>query len=181
MERPTADASVRDATAADAPAIGRVQAEAWRSSYQDVLPAETLSSLETDDLAEAWRDAIVRPPGAGHRVLVAAGSDGVIGFVAIAPAGEPVPETGEIAALVVAPTAQGAGHGSRLLNAAVDRLRHEGFEQVLVWVLEGDEARLRFLSAAGFADDGARRTFATDDAGSELREVRLVASLRDDG
>ena len=30
-----ADASVREATAADAPAMGRVQAEAWRASYAD--------------------------------------------------------------------------------------------------------------------------------------------------
>ncbi|MFL6098884.1 MAG: GNAT family N-acetyltransferase [Actinomycetales bacterium] len=181
MDRPTADASVRDATAADATAIGQVQAAAWRSSYQDVLPAATLSSLQVEDLAEAWREAIVRPPGAGHRVLVAAGSEGVVGFVAIAPAAESVPETGEIAALVVAPSAQGSGHGSRLLNAAVDRLRLQGFERVLVWVLEKDEARLRFLSGAGFADDGGRRTFATDDGRAELREVRLAASLRDDG
>ena len=66
----------------------------------------------------------------------------------------------------------------------------------MVWVLAGDEVRLGFLTAAGFAPDGAERTFdagagepgaegagsdadGADGAGSaaELREVRLVASL----
>lgn len=181
MDLPAADASVRDATAADAADIGAVQAAAWRSSYRGVLPAAALDALEPAQLADVWRDAIVRPPSGAHRVLVAVAGGAVVGFAAVIPNDQAAPAVGELAALVVAPTAQRAGHGSRLLNAAVDRLRREGFEQVVVWVLESDDLRRRFLGAAGFADDGARRTFATDDAGAELREVRLVASLRDDG
>jgi GNAT superfamily N-acetyltransferase len=184
---PSADASVRAATAADAAAMGRVQAEAWQASYAGVLPVETLAALTADRLAEAWRDAVVRPPSGSHRVLVALSAGELVGFAAIGPSEGPQPEVGELVALVVAPPAQHAGHGSRLLNAAADRLRDTGFEQLVVWVLAGDEVRLRFLTAAGFAPDGAERTFdagddagtdaGSDAAGGELREVRLVASL----
>lgn len=183
MNLPAADASVRAATAADAAAIGEVQAAAWRASYSDLLPSATLDALDPAGLAEIWRDAIVRPPSGTHRVLVAVAAGVVVGFAAVVPDADAGPEVAEIAALVVSPLAQRAGHGSRLLNASVDRVRDQGFERVVGWVLEADEVRRRFLADAGFAEDGARRSFATGGAaeprGGELSEVRMAASLRD--
>jgi GNAT superfamily N-acetyltransferase len=179
---PSADASVREATAADAPGMGRVQAAAWRASYAGVLPADALAALEPAELGEVWHDALVRPPSGSHRVLVALSAGDLVGFAAIGPAEGSPPAVGEILALVVDPDAQHAGHGSRLLNAAADRLRQVGFEEVVVWVLAGDDARRRFLGAAGFEPDGAKRTFAAAppdgaEPAAELGEVRLVASL----
>jgi ribosomal protein S18 acetylase RimI-like enzyme len=173
---PSADASVRDAAAADAAAIGAVQAQAWQASYDGVLPAETLAALEPRALAEVWREAIVRPPTRAHRVLVALAAGAVVGFVAIGPSEGAAPDVGEVLALVVAPAAQRAGHGSRLLNAAADRLRQAGFDQVVVWVLGEDDVRRAFMAGAGFAADGAYRTLAAEGADA-LREVRLLASL----
>lgn len=173
---PAADASVRAATAADAGGMGAAQAAAWRASYGGVLPADTVAALTPEALAEVWRDALVRPPSGAHRVLVALAADRVVGFTAVGPAGGDRPEVGELLALEVTPEAQRGGHGSRLLNAAADRLRDVGFEQVVVWVLDGDEVRLGFFTTAGFAPDGARRGFAPA-GGAELHEVRLVATL----
>lgn len=180
MDQPAADASVRAATAADADAIGQVQAAAWRAAYRELLPADALAALEPTEIAEVWRDAIVRPPSGGHRVLVAVAAGQVVGFAAVSPADGAGPAVGEVAALVVAPGAEGAGHGSRLLNAAADRLREVGYDRVVVWALEADEVRRRFLTSAGFADDGGRRTFAIGPPGSaELTELRLAAALGD--
>ena len=176
---PPADAIVRDATAADAPAIGRVQAQAWQAAYGGLLPAETLAALEPGALGEVWRDAVVRPPTGAHRVLVAAAGGHVVGFVAIGPSEGAPPNVGEVLALVVAPDAQRAGHGSRLLNAAADRLRQVGFDRMVVWVLGDDDVRRAFLAGAGLAPDGAHRTLEMDGGAgpATLREVRLVASL----
>lgn len=176
---PSADASVRSATAADAGAMGRVQAEAWQASYGGVLPAATLAALDPEALGQAWREAVVRPPSGSHRVLVALAGGDLVGFAAIGPAEGPQPEVGELVALEVDPAAQRAGHGSRLLNAAADRLRDNGCDRLVVWVLATDEVRLHFLTAAGFGPDGAERRFEVGGAaaGGELREVRLVASL----
>jgi GNAT superfamily N-acetyltransferase len=179
---PSADASVREATAADAAGMGWVQAAAWRASYAGVLPADALAALEPEALGEVWRDGLVRPPSGSHRVLVALSAGELVGFAAIGPAEGAPPQVGEIMAFVVAPEAQHAGHGSRLLNAAADRLRQVGFDEVVVWVLAADDARRRFLGAAGFAADGAHRTFAAappdgEASGAELREVRLAAAL----
>jgi GNAT superfamily N-acetyltransferase len=184
---PTADASVRAARPEDAAAIGAVQAAAWRASYTGVLPEPVLAALDPAELAEIWHRSIAAPPSRAHRVLVALEAGEVIGFAATAPSADgneanEASGVGEVATLLVRPEAQGRGHGSRLLNAAVDRLRDNGFDHAVVWVVAGDDARLRFLTGAGFAADGAHRGLdLTGDGSSPLREQRLVASLAPPG
>jgi ribosomal protein S18 acetylase RimI-like enzyme len=177
-EMPVADASVRAARTGDAAEMGAVQAAAWRASYAAVLPAATLDALDPTAVASIWRKAIAAPPSSRHSVLVALAAGAIVGFVATAPLDPPQEGIGEVAALVIHPEAQRDGHGSRLLNAAADRLRDNGFDHVVVWVTAGDEVRLHFLTAAGFQADGATRTLdLTGDGSAPLREHRLVASL----
>jgi GNAT superfamily N-acetyltransferase len=169
---------VRPAIPADAVAIGAVQARAWRQAYRDLLPAPALQRLSLDELAAAWRSAIAAPPSPRHRVLVACTADLVVGFAAVAPgrdrdAGE---QDGELVELLVDPTHQGAGHGSRLLAAAADVLRETGAATVSVWTPVADGPRQAFLVSAGLAPDGARRTLAAPD-GTFAEQLRLVASL----
>ena len=45
--------------------------------------------------------------------------------------------------------------------AVVDLLRQDGADQVHTWVLDGDEARVRFLGGAGLGPDGGTRDLAT--------------------
>jgi GNAT superfamily N-acetyltransferase len=181
---PTADASVRSARPEDAPGMGRVQAAAWQASYAGVLPSDLLDRLDPTELAEVWRAALADPPTRSHRVLVALASGEVVGFAATGPSegseGNHLPAPGEVLALLVDPAARHQGHGSRLLNAAADRLRESGFDDAVVWVSEGDEARRDFLTAAGFAADGGTRTLELPGEGvrpGTLREQRFAASL----
>lgn len=165
----TADASVRPARAGDVPAIGAVQARAWRAAYADLLPPEVLAGLAPDALAEGWRSAVEAPPSEQHRVLVACAGPTVVAFAAAQP-------DGELVALLVDPMQQRRGHGSRLLNAVVDLLREDGVATITAWSPAGDRARLAFLTSAGLAVDGARRTLELP--GSQpLEEVRLAAAL----
>jgi GNAT superfamily N-acetyltransferase len=175
---PVADASVRAARPADADGIGAVQAAAWRSAYAAVLPPVTLEALDPEAIAAVWRTAIDRPPTKQHSVLVALAGGEVVGFVATGPADPEQEGVGEVAALVVQPEFQRAGHWSRLLNAGADRLRDNGFDHVVIWVSRGDDIRLQFLTAAGFQADGATRTLdLSGDGSTRLGEHRLVASL----
>jgi ribosomal protein S18 acetylase RimI-like enzyme len=99
-------------------------------------------------------------------VLVATAAEQVVGFVAVAPAADPDTRPkpdGEIVVLVVDPAAEGDGHGSRLLNAAADLLRQNGFVRVRVWVPSTDRARKRFLAGAGLRADGASRVLTNGD------------------
>ena len=88
---------------------------------------------------------------------------------------------GEVTVLAVHPDARRQGHGSRLLNASVDLLREAGAESVTLWLLADDEAARAFLTASGFAPDGAFRDRVVSPDGDTLREVRLATRRRRGG
>lgn len=174
--RPSAaDASVRPARPGDAPAIGAVQARAWRQAFGAMLAAD---ALEERRLAESWRRAVTHPPSQRHAVLVATSAGSVVGFVALAPATDPDldPRVGEITVLAVDPAHQHAGHGSRLLSAAASTLRETGSAGVVAWLPVPDAVVRNFLASAGMVADGARRTLAAAD-GSTITQLRLTAAL----
>ncbi|GAA1970140.1 hypothetical protein GCM10009718_02090 [Isoptericola halotolerans] len=150
--RETADVSVRPAVPGDEEAVTRVQVEAWRATHVETL-GDVVDALDVEAMQRRWSDAINRPPGPGFAVLVALDGPQVVGFAAVAP--------GQVMALEVSPGHRLAGHGSRLLAAAVDRLRTDGATDVVTWVLDGDEGRERFLSSSGLGPDGPERSLAT--------------------
>jgi ribosomal protein S18 acetylase RimI-like enzyme len=179
---PIADASVRVARETDAPAVGLVQATVWREAYAGVLPQEVIESFEPTAFAKVWRDSLAAPPEGVYRLLAACAGEQVVGFAAIGPTQDPDASnsTGELLALGVHPQARRAGHGSRLLNAAVDTLRGAGAETMHVWLLASDEGTRAFMTQAGLSPDGAFRDRVVSPDGETAREVRLVASLAHD-
>ena len=176
---PLADASVRLARESDAPAVGLVQAAVWREAYAAVVPADVLATFEPPAFAAAWRRSLAAPPEGVYRLLVACAGEQVVGFASTGPSQDPdaSPSTGEVTALGVHPEARRAGHGSRLLNAAVDTLRAAGAEDVAAWVLAADEPTRAFLSHSGLHPDGAFRDRVVSPDGATAREVRLTASV----
>jgi ribosomal protein S18 acetylase RimI-like enzyme len=149
--RETADVSVRPAIAGDESAVTDVQVAAWRAT--GVLGEGVIAALDVPAMRERWSSAITSPPGPGFAVFVALDGPDVVGFAAVSP--------GQVLSLEVLPEAQRAGHGSRLLAAAVDRLRADGSETVTTWSLVDDTARAAFLEASGLGEDGRSRTLAT--------------------
>jgi ribosomal protein S18 acetylase RimI-like enzyme len=179
---PLADASVRRARPNDAPAVGLVQATVFREAYTGRLPDEVVALFEPDAFARTWRDSLAAPPEGVHRLLVACAGDQVVGLAALGPSQDPDagPAAGEVTVLAVHPDARRQGHGSRLLNATVDLLAEAGAESVSVWLLTDDESTRAFLTASGFAPDGAYRDRVVSPDGDTLREVRLTAELVED-
>jgi ribosomal protein S18 acetylase RimI-like enzyme len=178
---PVADASVRIARPTDVPAVGLVQATVWRDAYAATLSPEVLEQFEGPAFARVWRASLATPPSPRHELLVACAGEQVVGCAAVGPSADADADDaqGELLALGVHPAARRAGHGSRLLNAAVDTLRGRRFSRLSGWVLTGDEATRAFLVASGLSPDGAYRDRVVDPDGSVVREVRLVADLAD--
>ena len=148
-----ADVSVRPAVPGDEVAVTAIQIESWRSAHGDVLGAAVIDALDVPRMQEQWAGAVSSPPGPGFAVLVALAADRIVGFAAVSP--------GQLVALEVQPSHQRSGHGSRLLSAAVDRLRQDGSEEIVAWILDGDSAREQFLGGAGLGPDHRARTLAT--------------------
>ena len=174
------DVSVRVAWADDADAIAGVQVRAWPQLYGDLLPAEALPT-DPAPLAAQWHQALSKPGDARNRVLVALERNRVVGFAVTAPAADPDCDPvadGELADLTVLPDSRSQGHGSRLLQAAVDTLVADRFTRAVTWVTAGDDALRRFLTDAGWAPDTAHRELDLDGTGATtVRQVRLHTAV----
>jgi ribosomal protein S18 acetylase RimI-like enzyme len=113
-------------------------------------------------------------------VLVATDGKRVVGFASTTPSQDDDADAsvdGAIEVFVVDPAAQHRGHGSRLLNACADTLRADGFGRACFWVNAGDEALQRFLTAAGWAADGATREIGPEDGSLRLKQARFHTNL----
>lgn len=175
-----ADASVRPASADDATELARIQAAVWSVVHPD-LPADVLAAVGSVEAVEQWRRSAVAPPSPRHRVLAALTGDTVVGFAALAPASDPdtIPALdGELLALCVDPAAAGAGHGSRLVNAAADLARIDGVRHLHAWLADAEEDLRAFLVVSGWDDDGARRSLdLRGDGAVLLDQTRLRTAL----
>jgi len=174
---------VRTAAPDDAGAIARVQAAAWRATYGTLLPAEVLEGLDSPAAHEQWREAVATPPSVRHRVLVAMTGADVVGFAAFGPSEDSdlvAMVDAELTAFCILPDRIRQGHGSRLVNAAVDHLRGDDFQHVRVWLAAGgvDDRLHAFLAGAGWAEDGARRELDLHGDGRlVVPQVRLHAAI----
>ncbi|HEY3406608.1 MAG TPA: GNAT family N-acetyltransferase [Propionicimonas sp.] len=172
--------SVRLALPAEAASIAAVQRRGWTQTMPVDVAGEVLSSVDLDGMAERWEQAILRPPLAQFRVLVAIGDERVVGFAAVGPSDDPDAEAGEdgvVAEFVIDPQAQRRGHGSRLLNACVDTLKADAFVRATWWVHATDDVLRRFLTGAGWAADGAHTEVAVSEGGPSLKLVRLHTAI----
>ena len=175
----TADVSARLAWPDDAGSIARVQLDAWRDLYAEVLAPEVLDSLDVEVFADRWSASLVKPPDARMRVLVALDRTDVRGFALVHPSFDPDADQvtdGEVGEFVVDPAHRREGHGSRLLQAAMDTLAADRFTRVRWWVASTDDALRDFITSSGWEADGAHRELQ-DDAGNTVKQVRLHTTL----
>ena len=173
--------SVRLALPAEAGAIASLQRRGWTQLLPPEVAATALESVDLAEMTASWQQAILRPPLAQFRVLVALGSERVVGFAALGPSDDPDAEAGAdalVAEFVIDPAAQRQGHGSRLLNACVDTLRADGFRTATWWVGATDDVLRGFLTSAGWAADGAHTEVAAAEDGPRLKLVRVHTDIR---
>ncbi|MDG4767114.1 GNAT family N-acetyltransferase [Solwaraspora sp. WMMD406] len=180
---------VRPARTGDAAEIARIQLSTWRTAYRRLLPRQVLDQLDEAWLAERWNAAVTSPPSDRHRVLVAveqAEQSYLVGFIASGPPDEQALAPDESQAawgdrvaavtdLLVEPRWGRRGHGSRLLAAAVDLWRTDGFDTAVAWAYEGDPATRKFLGSAGWEPDGATRALDVSDL--LVEQLRLHVAI----
>lgn len=145
-----ADVSVRPAIPGDGPHFARIQLASWQLTHVAALGQEVLDRFDQAAIEQHWADAITTMPGVEFGLFTALDKDQIVGFAAVSP--------GVIIALEVHPDYQRQGHGSRLLSAAVDKLRRDKSESVSTWILTTNEARKSFFGSAGLGPDHRVRT-----------------------
>lgn len=138
---------IREATRSDAEAISRVHDEAWRGTYQGIIPHLHLERMITRRSPAWWAQSLGRTRSG---VLVLTFNKIVQGYTSYGAARIPRrSKTGEIYELYLAPTFQGLGLGKMLFTAARQALTRRGSRSLLVWALADNEAACSFYARLG--------------------------------
>lgn len=163
------DSFVRPAIVSDVPFIGDMHATTMKATLAAALghdlPDEIAHHITGEALARSWSESITAPPSPVYRTLTAVEGATIVGFAATAPADQPLaghPEDNpgiiEILALEVPRNHGRKGHGSRLLAAIAEFAEQDGVTELQVWIMVGDDAKIRFFQEAGFGPRGVQRT-----------------------
>ena len=167
---------VRRAEASDAKCIAEVRVAAWKSAYRGLLPDHVLDGLMVEDSERRWREHIAKSL---LHILVFEHEERIIGFAACGNSQDEDVDrekVGELHVMYVHPDEWRRGYGKALLEEAMSRMRGEGYESVILWVLRGNEQAIGFYEKAGFGADGASRVKQRSD-GTEMPIVRYRRRL----
>ena len=107
-------------------------------------------------------------------MLVAGDGGGGVGFAHLGASRENANE-GELYAIYVVPGAWGRGAGRALMEETLARLRTDGFQEAVLWVLEDNPRTRRFYELAGWRTDGGSKN--EEWLGTRVDEVRYRISL----
>jgi ribosomal protein S18 acetylase RimI-like enzyme len=169
---------VRDATAADTGAIGRVHVRAWQAAYRGVMSDAYLDSLRTEDREAMWHELLERRiPGVSVLVVENEGR-AVVGFASLGPANDADRREagyGELYSINLDPDVWGQGFGRSLLDEVSARLGRAGHPAAVLWVERENVRARRFYERAGWSPDGA--TKRAEVLGAPINEVRYQRAL----
>lgn len=170
--------AVRLALPVEAKVIARLQRAAWRADHTPEVADAMEAAVPLAQAEAMWRQAIVAPPLAQFRLMLAHDGSIPVGFAVLGPSADPdaTPTVGTVAEFVVDPARRGEGHGSRLMHAVADTLTADGFDTATIWIPTTFDGLRGFLLAHNFATDGAHQELGTDD-GVSVKMVRLHTSL----
>jgi RimJ/RimL family protein N-acetyltransferase len=164
--------TVRRAVVEDADAIGRAHVTAWQAAYRGQMPDDLLDRLDPVARAAQWRERIET----GEAVPLVVEDEGgeVVGVAHVGPDRQQ-PARGELWMINLAPEAWGKGLGRALLEGATGELRVLGYDEAVLWVLDGNTRARRFYEAAGWHADGTAKR--EDVGGVAVTEVRYRRAL----
>jgi ribosomal protein S18 acetylase RimI-like enzyme len=143
-------ATIRLAKPEDAPGIGKVQVDSWRSSYKGLVADDFLAALSYQRRTQVWSQNLSNPQNTGFLYVAETRPGDMVGFVAAGPEREGDPTyRGELYAIYLLQQAQGQGLGRKLVDIVMRELCERGFSAMLLWVLKDNRPARKFYEALG--------------------------------
>jgi L-amino acid N-acyltransferase YncA len=130
--------TIRPARIEDARDIAHVQVESWKTTYTGIVPETFLASLSVDVRTERWKEQL----NSGTTFMfVAEDATGVFGFASGGKSRETIDGyDAELYAIYLLEQKQRQGVGKCLVQKLAEALRANGFQSMMVWVLEKNPA-----------------------------------------
>ena len=139
---------IRVANPADAGSIARVHVDSWRTTYVDIVSAEYLAGLSYRERESVWSRILTMDRPATSTFVAATDGGDVVGFAHGGPEREgDRTYRGELYAIYVLEEHQNRGLGRHLVSAVAQCLLDDGFNSMLVWVLEDNRGARRFYES----------------------------------
>ena len=162
--------TIRPAAAADAEAVARLYIDSWNAGFGELL--EQSDRIVTSELVERWRGDLAK--SAPKQWWVAEHRGEIVGFAGIGPSRDPVDaRLGELDTIAVDPSYWRMGIGKALASHAFRHLVEDGYDEAIVWTVEGYERGTAFYEAMGWKRDGGVR-----DNGRQVRLRRPLSIYR---
>lgn len=146
-EGDSAESVIRQALAADVPAIARVHVDSWRTTYRDIVPEDHLAKLSYAKREEIWNRVIT---DRRQFTLVAEVAGRIVGFASGGRnRGGEADYLGELYAVYLLQAQQQRGLGRRLTLGVASELENTGIPSMLVWVLRETPACEFYIKLGG--------------------------------
>ena len=149
-------------TAEEIEGKSRVHWQTWREAYDGILPVEFQEQMTLDKC----RFYSQKYP---ENTLIALDAAKVVGFVSYGDFRDLDKRAGEIIALYVLKSYYGKGVGRQLMEAAFAAL--DGYQEIILWVLEDNKRAIAFYEKMGFVFDGKEKIL---DLGKAVKEKRMI-------
>jgi L-amino acid N-acyltransferase YncA len=133
---------IRKAVKSDASGIARVHVDSWKTTYKGIVSDTYLNQLSYERREKMWAGYFQQDQPAG--CLYVAENDGgeIIGFATAGPErSQKFGYDSELYAIYILQEYQRQHLGSRLIKTVVKDLVEQGFQSMLVWVLEQNPSR----------------------------------------
>ena len=149
----------------------------WQDAYIGIIPDDYLVNMPTQlEKRTEWNRQTLSKPGDCEYLCVTY-NDEMIGRLVYSKCRDEdkaETNTGEIHAIYLLADYWGKGYGKQMMDFAISQLSQEGYQEVIVWVLEYNNRARRFYEKYGFVLDGANKEI---EIGETLIEVRYVFYL----
>ena len=140
----------------------RVHWQTWREAYDEILPAEFQEQM-TLDKCRFYSQKYT------ENTLIALDDAKVVCFVSYGDFRDSDTRAGEIFALYVLKDYYGEGVGQQLIQATFAAL--DGYQEIVLWVLEDNKRAIAFYEKMGFIFDGQEKVI---DLGKAVKEKRMI-------
>lgn len=152
--------------------ISSIYEKSWKYAYRGIIPQAYLDSIP----AGRWADGI-RKADVDTLVMIENGC--FIGTASFCKSRwAQYPDYGEIVSIYFLPEYIGRGYGQKLIQRCIAELRHRGYHNLLLWVLEENTRARRFYGKNGFRCADVRREDCI--GGRTVKEVLYLCTLPDE-